>query len=96
MGRADYLKLGDYNALCDVCGFKFKASELKDRWDGAKVCASDWEPKHPSDMFRMPVTEGSVPWSRPEPETVEVSVTYGNQGTQDNTVPTGTFTTFIS
>ena len=29
---------GDWNAICDRCGFKFKASELKKTWDNLYVC----------------------------------------------------------
>lgn len=72
-----YAKLGDYNAICEVCGFKFKASQLKDRWDGLKVCKEDWEPRHPQDMIKGPIgTESTVPWTSPEPTDVEVDVTF--------------------
>lgn len=60
------LSLGDYNALCDVCGFKFKSCDLKKRWDGLMVCNEDWEPRHPSDFFRAPKEDTSIPWSRPD------------------------------
>ena len=52
MGRADYLRDGDWNAICDECGKKFKASQLKLRWDGFMVCQRDWEPRHPQDFVR--------------------------------------------
>lgn len=52
MGRADYLIDGDWNAICDSCGRKFKASQLKLRWDGFRVCKDDWEPRHPQDFVR--------------------------------------------
>lgn len=55
---------GDWNALCDVCGFEYKASELLDRWDGNKVCKQDWEPRHVLDFFRPLVDHTEVPWSR--------------------------------
>ena len=41
----------EWNVLCDVCGFKKKASEVKKRWDGYMVCAEDWEIRHPMDFF---------------------------------------------
>ena len=40
MGRADYYKHGDANAICDRCGFKFKHSELTREWTGLLVCGS--------------------------------------------------------
>lgn len=62
-----YYKHGDWNAVCDSCGFEFKASELRERWDGFMVCKEDWEPRHESDFFRVRPDDSSVPWSRPEP-----------------------------
>lgn len=66
MGSRDYLKLGDWNAICDRCGFKFKASELKPSWDNLMVCEECWEPRHPSDFYRGIQSNQSVPWTRPE------------------------------
>lgn len=57
---------GEWNTVCDVCGFEYKATELKDRWDGAKVCARDWEPRHVLDFFKVQPDNTGVPWSRPE------------------------------
>lgn len=62
----DYYKLGDWNALCEVCGQKFKASELRKRWDGAWVCQRDWEPRHPQDFVKGVKDNQSVPWARPD------------------------------
>lgn len=42
-----------YNIICQVCGFKYKAHEIKKRWDGIYVCKYDWEPRHPMDFFRQ-------------------------------------------
>ena len=33
--------------LCDRCGFEYKLQELQEEWNGAKVCPSCYEPKHP-------------------------------------------------
>ncbi len=38
---------GDYWTYCAVCGFDYRRSELRKRWDGALVCTKDWEPEHP-------------------------------------------------
>ena len=72
-GRADFLALGDWNATCDMCGKKFKASMLRDRWDGAKVCQRDWEPRHPQDFARGVPDGQAVPWSRPAPDPIWVA-----------------------
>ena len=42
----------EYSALCDVCKFKYKASQLRQRWDGLMVCPQDWETRHPMDFYR--------------------------------------------
>jgi hypothetical protein len=69
-GRADYLALGDWNAICDMCGKKFKASMLKKRWDGAMVCEMDFETRHPQDFVRGVTDIQTPPWSRsPGPDT---------------------------
>lgn len=69
IGQADYYKHGDHNAICDSCGFKFKASELRKTWDGRMVCADDFEERHPQDTIRPRPESRKLPWTRPEPET---------------------------
>ena len=66
-GRADYLALGDWNATCDVCGKKFKASMLRKRWDNLMVCQLDWEPRQPQDFVRGVPDDQVPPWTRPVP-----------------------------
>ena len=66
MGRADYWKPGDPNAICDVCGFKYKLSELKKRWDNLMVCPEDWEPRQPQDFVRGVKDQRPIPNARPE------------------------------
>ena len=63
-GRADYLKLGDYNAICDQCGGKFKASALKKDWQGFYMCQSCWEPRHPQDFVKAPQDIQTPAWTR--------------------------------
>jgi len=73
MGRADYLKLGDWNAICDRCGFKYKASQLKAEWTGLRVCSQCWERRHPQDYVRGVYDKQAPPWTRPE--TLEETLT---------------------
>ena len=89
------LQLGSWNAICDVCGFKFKNYELRKRWDGKMVCGHDWETRHPSDMIKVPKDDQSIPWSRPEQPDEFITVDYvaDSVGTQDTTVPDGDFET---
>ncbi len=61
-------KAGQWNALCDVCGFKFKSSELKKRWDGLMVCEDDFEQDHPQKFLRVQEDRQTVPWARPRNE----------------------------
>ena len=65
-GGNDYLRIGDYNAICDICGMKYKASQLKENWQGFMVCEKDFEYRHPMDFQKVPRTEATIPWSRPE------------------------------
>lgn len=62
----NWYKHGDWNAICDICGFKFKASQLKKNWKGEMVCEQDWETRHPQELLRVPVDDPSVPWARPQ------------------------------
>jgi len=65
--KKDLAIKGDWNAFCDVCNFKLKASKLRKRWDGLMVCKEDWEPRHAQDLIKGPVgPESRVPWTRPE------------------------------
>lgn len=84
----NYYKPGDHNAICDVCGFKFKASQLRKRWDNFMVCAADWEPRHSLDFLRVRSPNPPPKWTRPEPTDVFISVTYADNG---STVPSGTY-----
>lgn len=61
-----FLKWGDWNAICDICGFRFKASELTKDWQGLMVCKQDYEQRHPQDFLRVRPDNPAVPWSRPE------------------------------
>lgn len=63
----DHFVLGDTNAICDVCGFKFKGSQLKKRWDGAMVCSDDFERRHPQDFIKARPERNNVKDARVEP-----------------------------
>lgn len=61
-----YFKLGDRNAICYVCGFERKSSEMLLRWDGVYVCKDDWEMRHPQDFVRGVPEEQAPEWTQPE------------------------------
>lgn len=61
-GRADYLRLGDWNANCGGCARKFKASTLRLDWKGFYKCAACWEPRQPQDFVRGVPDMMGAPW----------------------------------
>jgi hypothetical protein len=65
--RPHYTK-GDWKAICDICGREFKGSQLRQRWDGFKVCKDDFEFRQPQDFVRGVVDTQVPPWTRPEPQ----------------------------
>ncbi len=52
MGAADFYKPGDFNRVCDLTGFKVKASDTKKRWDNMIVCRESFEMRQPQDLLR--------------------------------------------
>jgi len=64
----NYFVLGDHNSICDVCGFKYKGSQLRKRWDGAMCCSDDWEARHPRDNPRIKPEKNNIKDARPEQE----------------------------
>ena len=67
---------GSYNAICDVCGLKYKASALLKRWDGLMVCKWDWEPRHPQEFIRAKNDNVPLPFIRPDSDGIDVGPTY--------------------
>ena len=63
----NWLDKSSWNAICDSCGRKFKASSLLRRWDGLMVCKEDYEVRHPQDFLRVQREKIAVPWIRPYP-----------------------------
>lgn len=66
MGRADFWKRGQWNAICDICGQKFHSSDLKERWDGLMCCRQDWNIRQPQDFVRGIPDPQAIAWSRPD------------------------------
>jgi len=56
-----YYKHGSHNIICDVCGYKFKFSEVKKDWRGLIVCEKDFEHDHPQKYIRVRESGLSVP-----------------------------------
>jgi len=89
--RTTWYKSGQWNAICAVCGFKFKNTELSQRWDGLYVCRDDWEIRHPQEMIRPIPDQNQVPWTRPDADQTEVTGHKEFVGTTSGAV-TGTVT----
>ena len=71
-----YFKPGEWNVHCDVCGFKFKSGQIKQRWDGFMVCEADWEADHPQKYIRVTETSQAVPYVREQQDDTFVTVCY--------------------
>lgn len=67
---ANYYKAGDFNRICDRCGFKVKASDTRKEWNGLIVCKRHWEARHPQDFLKAKVDKQWV--SDPRPDSVAV------------------------
>lgn len=67
MGKSDFWKAGDWNAQCDSCGQKYKASQLKLQWNGFRTCSHCFDFRQPQDFVRGIEDNQSPPWTRPEP-----------------------------
>ena len=72
-GNTYFLK-GAWNVICDRCGQKYKAQELRKEWTGLMVCEGCWEPRHPQDFLRTSPDIMSVPYVRPRTEDVFVNI----------------------
>lgn len=72
----NYFKHGSWNVICDVCGVRYKADEVKKRWDGLIVCPEDWETDHPQKYLRVQSDPKQVPFIRTEPTDTFITVCY--------------------
>ena len=87
-----YIPGGNW-AVCDRCGFVYRAKDLKKEWTGAMVCEDDWEPRHPQEMIkgRKEKTAAAVVNSEPTEQTTDVSFSE----VEGNTIPDGTFGNYL-
>jgi len=70
--------LGDWNAICDRCGRRMKASEMRKDHRGLRVCPDDWDPWHPLDFYNMPKEGTGIPWSRTRSPDRSTTVTFSD------------------
>lgn len=73
MSHIGFFVPNDWNAQCDCCGVDWKGSQLRLRWDNARVCAECWEPRNQQDFVRGKPDKQAPPWTRPAPAPVFVN-----------------------
>lgn len=66
MGRSDFTKHGDWNAICDKCGMKYKASTMRTQWDNLFVCRGCFDVRHPQDFVQGIPEDQTVSIARPD------------------------------
>lgn len=67
----DSYEASQWNAICDRCGFKYKARQLRKEWTGLRVCSGGgtndcFEQRHPQEKLRGKKDSQATKWSRPE------------------------------
>lgn len=68
---------GDHWVVCDVCGFEYRQSQIRVRWDGLAVCPEDYEARHPQDFVKARKEDISAKGIvRPEPDPVYIDHRY--------------------
>ncbi len=87
MSERDYYKFGSWNNVCQNCGAKRKAEELKRKWDGTMNCSLCWEPRQPQDFCRGVKENSGVPWSYPRPPLTFVNTDTRPDGSTPAIVP---------
>ena len=78
-------------AICDRCGQQYKFTQLKQEWNGLKVCPECFETNHPQlDPPYHSADAHALPWARParvEPTTVFVGAPGDSAFTSDGMQP---------
>lgn len=72
-GRADFLRVGDWNVTCSMCGSKRKASEMVKNWQGMWRCPEHNEPRQPQDFVRGIADKQTPPFNQP-PADIDIFV----------------------
>ena len=85
MGRHSVGGSYSYSVTCDRCGFIFKNHQLRKEWTGAMVCHGSgtndcWEPRNEQDFIRVRSDTHVLPYTRPEPDGIDVSPTLNCDG----------------
>jgi len=67
---ANYYKKGSWNVKCARTGFKIKAEDARQEWNGLIVRRESWEPRQPQDYVKGVPDNPAVPLARPRPAQV--------------------------
>jgi hypothetical protein len=75
---------GQFNVICDRCGFKYKSRQVRKEWTGLITCSGTgthncWEVRHPQEFVKGKPDRQAPPWVRPEQPDLDVSVGSGNE-----------------
>ena len=88
---------GPYNCICDQCGRKRHASELKMTWDNFFVCSDTcWQPRHPQDFVEGRADDQTVPIVRPDVPQTMGTTTLSVAASKNATTVTLTSTTGLA
>jgi len=80
----DRYQPGNYRFICQVCGFEYRWTQIKKRWDGLWVCEKDYEERHPQDFVRGRKETLSVPESSPDITIQERTTTLASSASEDD------------
>lgn len=80
---------GQWNAICQRCGFKYKSQQVAREWTGLRVCRGAdtndcWEPRHPQESVRGKADRQMPSWTNPDTDGIDVSPGSGNEVTADD------------
>lgn len=53
--------------LCDICGQRYRLTDLKKNWKGFMVCSRDYEPKEPQ-LYPLHYTADAIALQDPRPD----------------------------
>lgn len=71
---------GNWKAICDICGFQFKADELFTDYRGLKVCKDDLDVRQPQELLKVKFETAIPSWTRPDVSPSDVVFWANNSG----------------
>ncbi|MEO1503120.1 MAG: hypothetical protein AAFU68_02725 [Pseudomonadota bacterium] len=60
-------KKGQWKATCQRCGFHFHSGEMRQEWNGLRVCKYCYDPRQSQDFVRGRAENEAPPWVAAEP-----------------------------